>query len=163
MFDLNRLKNAITENTGKGKPYTRRNLSMAATAGKNPDLVRNLMNGKSKNPSYPAVNGLADAMGMNVTDFSCSPPINNESVESGGEAVSQQHGKRLNSGGDVTEYLESPDSKSLALETKPVTIHLPQNMLAKLNMQAASYGVTLQALINIWLAGKLEDLAKSRV
>lgn len=75
VFDLAKLLKAIIDNTGPGKRFTRRGLSMAATGGKNPDLIRNLLNDKSKKPSFDAVAGLATAMGLEVDDFTINPGV----------------------------------------------------------------------------------------
>lgn len=69
-FDLPKLLKAVVENTGPGKRFTRRGLSLAATGGKNPDLVRDLISrGTSRKPSFGAVAGLATALGKDVSEF----------------------------------------------------------------------------------------------
>jgi hypothetical protein len=72
-FDLSKLKQAIIENTSPGNRFTKRGLSLKATAGKNPDLIRNLLNDKSKKPSFEAATGLIAAMGLDISEFSALP------------------------------------------------------------------------------------------
>lgn len=69
-IDLARLKRSIIANTGPGKKYSRRGLSLEASDGKNPDLVRDLINrGQDRKPSIQTVLGLAKALGEDINDF----------------------------------------------------------------------------------------------
>lgn len=69
-FNVPALKRAIVENTGPGRPFTRRSLSLAASGGKNPDLVRDLLSrGQDRKPSFETVSGIARALGINIGRF----------------------------------------------------------------------------------------------
>lgn len=80
-FDVSKLRRVVIENTGPGKKWSRRSLSLAATNGKNPDLVRDFISrGQDRKPSFEAVTGLANAMGMDVNEFLASPSQRNAPV-----------------------------------------------------------------------------------
>lgn len=69
-FDIAALKKAIIDNTGPGKKYSRRKLSLMASNDKNPDLVRDFLSrGQDRNPSFDMVNGIASALGINLSHF----------------------------------------------------------------------------------------------
>lgn len=69
-IDIAALKRAIIENTGPGKRFTRRGLSLLASGGKNPDLIRDLISrGQDKKLSFETVTGIASAMEMDVSLF----------------------------------------------------------------------------------------------
>lgn len=63
-IDLARLRQLITENAGKGKRFTRRGLSLAATDGKNPDLVRDIFRVDKRKPTIQSVSGICRALGV---------------------------------------------------------------------------------------------------
>ena len=64
------LKKAIIEATGPGKQFSRRKLSLLASDGKNPDLVRDLISrGQDRNVSFDTAVGIASALGRDVSDF----------------------------------------------------------------------------------------------
>jgi hypothetical protein len=55
-LDVAKLRLVIIENTGTGKKWSRRGLAMAASGGKNPDLVRDFISrGQDRKPSFDAV------------------------------------------------------------------------------------------------------------
>lgn len=69
-IDVAALKRAIVESTGPGKRFTRRALSLAASGGKNPDLIRDIMSrGQDKKVSIETAAGIATALGMPATVF----------------------------------------------------------------------------------------------
>jgi SOS-response transcriptional repressor LexA len=68
-IDIQRVKRVLTESTSAGSDWTRRGLSMAASGGANPDLVRNILDGRSKNPTMDTLVGLAAALGKDVSTF----------------------------------------------------------------------------------------------
>lgn len=69
-IDVARLKRDVISCTGPGKQFTRRALSLAASDGKNPDLVRDLISrGQDRKPSIETVAGLARAMGKSTGDY----------------------------------------------------------------------------------------------
>lgn len=75
--NLPALRRLLVESTGPGRPWTRRALSLAATGGKNPDLVRDLLRGSIRRPSADALHGLLGSLGVAteaVAAASASPP-----------------------------------------------------------------------------------------
>ncbi len=69
-IDVAALKRAILENTGPGKRFSRRALSLAASEGKNPDLVRDIMSrGQDKKVTIETAAGIAVALGLPPTIF----------------------------------------------------------------------------------------------
>lgn len=69
-INVAKLKRVIIENTGPGKKFSRRGLSLAATEGKNPDLVRDLINrGQDRKPSIESVAGIAAALELDLSEF----------------------------------------------------------------------------------------------
>lgn len=73
-FDVAKLRRAVIEHTGTGRRWSRRSLSLAASNGKNPDLVRDFISrGQDRKPSFDAVAGLAAAMEMDVNEFILTP------------------------------------------------------------------------------------------
>jgi transcriptional regulator with XRE-family HTH domain len=65
--DVDALRQALEEATLPGKKWSRRALSLAAGMG--PDGVRDILSGRSKNPSFRTVLALSDAMGMPASRF----------------------------------------------------------------------------------------------
>ena len=63
-IDLAKLRQLIIERTGPGRPFTRRSLSMQATAGRNPDLVRDIMRVDKRKPTIESVSGICNALGI---------------------------------------------------------------------------------------------------
>lgn len=80
IFELDRLKIAVIEFTDKGKTWNQRSLSLAATNGKNKDLVRDFISrGQDRKPSFEAVIGLVYALGFVLSDFLTFESATNES------------------------------------------------------------------------------------
>jgi SOS-response transcriptional repressor LexA len=74
-INLERLKKAVIDASGPGKRFSRRGLSLAATGGKNPDVVRDLLTrGRDRNVSFDTVSGLANALGLPVSEFISGAP-----------------------------------------------------------------------------------------
>lgn len=63
-IDLAKLRQLIIEHTGPGRPFTRRSLSMQATDGRNPDLVRDIMRVDKRKPTIESVSGICNALGI---------------------------------------------------------------------------------------------------
>lgn len=63
-IDLAKLRQLIVENTGPGRRFTRRGLSMEATGGKNPDLIRDIMRVDKRKPTIESVSGICKALGI---------------------------------------------------------------------------------------------------
>lgn len=67
-IDLAKLRKLIVDTTGPGKKFTRRALSMAATEGRNPDLVRDLMRVDKRKPTIEAVAGICGVLGIPLSE-----------------------------------------------------------------------------------------------
>ena len=85
LFDPARLRAVLEEATGPDSKWSARSLSMAATGGRSPNVVRDIMRGKSVNPTLDTVVGLARALGKDLSEFIPS-------------AVSSSSGPRANGG-----------------------------------------------------------------
>src|SRR3990167_2345390 len=81
-INVAKLKRDIIECTGPGKAFTRRALSLKASEGRNPDLVRDLINREQgKNITVATVVGLATAMGKDPSEYYTAPPANAPDAE----------------------------------------------------------------------------------
>lgn len=67
-IDLGKLRALIINNTGEGKPFTRRALSLAATDGRNPDLVRDIMRTGKQSPTLGSAAGICAALGVDLSE-----------------------------------------------------------------------------------------------
>jgi hypothetical protein len=65
-IDLGKLRALIIENTGEGKKMSRRKLSMLASNGRNPDLVRDMMRANSRRPTLETAAGICRALGVDL-------------------------------------------------------------------------------------------------
>jgi hypothetical protein len=63
-IDLAKLRQMVIENTGPGRAFTRRSLSLAATDGRNPDLIRDIMRVDKRKPTIESVSGICKALGV---------------------------------------------------------------------------------------------------
>lgn len=68
-IDIQRVRRILVESTSDGGDWTRRKLSLAASGNANPDLVRNIISGRSNNPTMDTLTGLAGALGKDVSTF----------------------------------------------------------------------------------------------
>jgi hypothetical protein len=66
--DLSKLRALIVNNTGEGKRFSRRALSLRASDGRNPDLVRDLMRAGKQNPTLAAAAGICAALGVELSE-----------------------------------------------------------------------------------------------
>lgn len=66
--DLKKLQDLIIANTGQGKRFTRRGLSMRASNGRNPDLVRDIMRVGSR-PTIETAAGICAALDHDLSDI----------------------------------------------------------------------------------------------
>lgn len=66
-IDLQKLRALIVANTGPGKPFTRRSLSLKASNGRNPDLVRDLMRVNDRKPTLETAAGICQAVGVDLS------------------------------------------------------------------------------------------------
>ena len=69
LFDPARLRAILEEATGPDSKWSARSLSMAATDGRSPNVVRDIMRGKSTNPQLETIVGLANALGKDISFF----------------------------------------------------------------------------------------------
>lgn len=80
-INIARLKAAIISATSAGKGMTRRGLSMKASGGKNPDLVRDLISrGQDKKLSLETVAGIAAALELPMSNFVTDPVADSNKV-----------------------------------------------------------------------------------
>jgi SOS-response transcriptional repressor LexA len=63
-IDLAKLRQLVVEHTGPGRHFTRRSLSLAATDGRNPDLIRDIMRVDKRKPTIESVSGICKALGV---------------------------------------------------------------------------------------------------
>lgn len=69
LFDPARLRAVLEEATGPDTKWSARSLSLAATGGRSPNVVRDIMRGKSVNPTLDTILGLAGALGKDISEF----------------------------------------------------------------------------------------------
>jgi SOS-response transcriptional repressor LexA len=63
-IDLAKLRQLIVENTGPGRSFSRRSLSLAASDARNPDLIRDIMRVDKRKPTIESVSGICKALGI---------------------------------------------------------------------------------------------------
>lgn len=68
-IDLAKLRQLVIDNAGPGRPFTRRGLSMKATGGRNPDLIRDLMRADARKPTIQSVAGICAVLGTPLSDI----------------------------------------------------------------------------------------------
>lgn len=73
LLDIAALKKALIENTGQGKEWSRRALSISIGMG--PDWVRDIISGRNKAPSAEAVAGVAEKLGVPLSSFFDMQPV----------------------------------------------------------------------------------------
>lgn len=69
LFDIAHLRSVLEMATASGAKWNARSLSLAASAGKSPHLVRDIVRGKSANPQLETVLGLAKALEMDISQL----------------------------------------------------------------------------------------------
>lgn len=67
-IDLGRLRALIVESAGPGKKWSRRSLSLAASGGRNPDLIRDLMRVETRHPTLETATGICSALGVDLAE-----------------------------------------------------------------------------------------------
>lgn len=67
-IDVAKLRALVVANTGPGKPWTRRKLSLAASNGRNPDLIRDLMRVDTRYPTIETAAGICAALGVDLSE-----------------------------------------------------------------------------------------------
>ncbi len=68
--------------------------------------------------------------------------------------------KKFDDGEDISEYFDLSNIRRPGLEAKRVNVDFPNWMVESLDREARKRGVTRQSLIKLWLADKLETVAK---
>lgn len=83
LFDPTRLRALLDEATGPDTKWSARSLSLAATDGRSPNVVRDIVRGKSVNPTLDTVVGLARALGKDLSEFvpSAARPAQQEKLK----------------------------------------------------------------------------------
>lgn len=67
-IDLAKLRALIVANSGPGKRMTRRALSLKASDGRNPDLVRDIMRVDKRKPTLETAAGICAALGVELSE-----------------------------------------------------------------------------------------------
>lgn len=81
-IDVAELKRAVIGSTGPGRRFTRRALSLAASGGKNPDLIRDLLSrGQDKKVSIETAAGIAQALGVDLGLFLAASPAGSTTAQ----------------------------------------------------------------------------------
>ena len=65
--------------------------------------------------------------------------------------------KKIDSGVDITEFLDISKIRKPGLEQKRVNLDFPVWMIHDLDKEAKRLGVPRQSLIKIWLADRLKE------
>lgn len=74
-IDVAALKRDLVDATGPGKKFTRRSLSLAASEGKNPDLLRDILSrGRDKQLTVETVTGLAQVLEQPISRYVADLP-----------------------------------------------------------------------------------------
>ncbi|MCZ8323085.1 MAG: S24 family peptidase [Novosphingobium sp.] len=68
-FNIGFLRKVLEEATAPDAKWNSRSLSLAATGGKNPYLVRDIIKGKSANPTLDTLVGLSKALEMDISQM----------------------------------------------------------------------------------------------
>ncbi len=68
--------------------------------------------------------------------------------------------KKFDDGEDISEYFDLSKVRRPGLEAKRVNVDFPNWMVVSLDREAKKRGVTRQSLIKLWLADRLEAVAK---
>lgn len=68
-FNISFLRKILEDATSPDAKWNSRSLSLAATGGKNPYLVRDIIKGKSTNPTLDTLVGLAKALEMDISQM----------------------------------------------------------------------------------------------
>lgn len=68
-FNISFLRKLLEDATSPDAKWNSRSLSLAATGGKNPYLVRDIVKGKSTNPTLDTLVGLAKALEMDISQM----------------------------------------------------------------------------------------------
>lgn len=79
--DLKKLRQLILNQTGPGKPFSRRALSLAATDGRNPDLVRDIMRTGKQSPTLGSAAGICAALGVDLSSVVTGVQVATEAEE----------------------------------------------------------------------------------
>jgi hypothetical protein len=68
--------------------------------------------------------------------------------------------KMFDDGEDISHLIDWKSARRPGLEAKRVNVDFPNWMVESLDREAKKRGVTRQSLIKLWLADKLETIAK---
>ncbi len=70
----------------------------------------------------------------------------------------EEFDRRFDDGENMSDYLDWSTARRPGQEPKRINLDVPQAMAAQLDAHARKRGVTLQALIKMWLADRLEAI-----
>ena len=65
----------------------------------------------------------------------------------------------FDNGGEITDFIDTSKAVRLNDETQRVNVDFPASILRELDKEARRIGVARQALIKMWIAEKLRDVA----
>jgi len=71
----------------------------------------------------------------------------------------EEFDRRFDDGEDMGDYVDWSAVKRPGQDTKRVNVDIPQWMVSRLDAEAKRRGVTRQALIEMWLADRLDAAA----
>ncbi len=69
--------------------------------------------------------------------------------------------KKFDSGEDIIKYLDIPKATRPGQDQRRVNVDFPEWMVDSLDKEARRLGVTRQAIIKVWIAAKLQEVAVS--
>ena len=70
--------------------------------------------------------------------------------------------QKFDNGDDILDFLDLSKAKRVMQDQKRVDVDFPVWMLELLDKEASRIGVTRQAIIKVWLAERLEQLAANK-
>jgi predicted DNA binding CopG/RHH family protein len=73
--------------------------------------------------------------------------------------MAEELDRMFDDGEDISEYVDWSSARRPGLEKKRVNIDFPEMLLQRLDTEATRRGVSRQALIKMWLADRLDQMA----
>jgi hypothetical protein len=77
------------------------------------------------------------------------------------DITAEELDKKFDDGEDIDEYLDWSKARRPGLEPRRVNVDFPTWMVAALDREAERLGVTRQSVIKVWIAERLEAVAKA--
>ena len=73
----------------------------------------------------------------------------------------EEFDKKFDSGEDITQYLDMSGARRPGEAVKRVNVDFPVWMIRSLDKEARRLGVPRQSIIKVWVAERLEKIAKA--